>query len=341
MFLRPTGRKQRLDTDRWSEFDLLRRFQRRVRRFPGGVRTGIGDDCAVISCGPDQDLLVTTDLLVERVHFDRRWFSLSQIGSKALRVSLSDIAAMGGIPKYAFISLALPPSTSPAEGERILDGIRQTAETYQVTIAGGDLSRSEEGIVLDSILMGETGKGKAILRSGAQPGDQLFVSGTLGDASLGLQVLKAGGGGDGRSDLVERQRHPGPRLDLGRELLKSGWATAMIDLSDGISSDLAHLCESSGVGALLYLNDLPQSTPFRETCAALGRDPAPFVLQGGEDYELLFTVSAGVRPELERACLSVPVTRIGEILPAGAGVWLEDPEGERQPLLPQGYDHFR
>lgn len=330
-----------MGTDRLSEFDLLRRLQGRVRRFSGGLQTGIGDDCAVISCGPDQDLLVTTDLLAEGVHFDRCWFSLPQIGAKGLRVSLSDIAAMGGTPEYAFISLALPPSTPPGEGERILEGICQTAETYQVTIAGGDLSRSEKGIVLDVILLGKAEKGKALLRSGAQPGDQLFVSGTLGDAALGLQLLKTGKGGDDRAFPVVRQRRPEPRLELGRELLKGGWATAMIDLSDGISSDLAHLCEASGVGAFLCFDDLPCSTSFQETCAALAWEPAPFILQGGEDYELLFTVPAGVRSALERAVLPVPVTRIGEILPAGAGVWLEDPKGGRQPLSPQGYDHFR
>ncbi len=326
---------------RLSEFDLLRRFQGKVRQFSEGLQTGIGDDCAVISCGPDQDLLVTTDLLVEGIHFERRWSSLPQIGDKGLRVSLSDIAAMGGMPEYAFISLALPPSISPEDGERILEGIRQTAETYEVTIAGGDLSRSKEGIVLDIILLGKSEKGKALLRSGAQPGDQLFVSGTLGDAALGLQVLKTGKGGDHRAALAERQRRPEPRLELGRILREKGWASAMIDLSDGISSDLFHLCEASGVGALLRLKDLPQSTHLLETCAALAWEPAPFVLRGGEDYELLFTVPAAARSALERASLPVSVTPIGEILPAEAGVCLEEFGGRRQPLLPQGYDHFR
>ncbi|NOY54093.1 MAG: thiamine-phosphate kinase [Deltaproteobacteria bacterium] len=330
-----------MDRNRWSEFDVVRHLQRSVRTFSKGLQTGIGDDCAVISCGPDQDLLVTTDLLVEGVHFERRWFSLFQIGSKALRVALSDIAAMGGVPEYVFVGMALPPSVSADEGAKILKGIRETAELYKVTLAGGDLSRSGEGIVLDIILLGNAKRGKSILRSGARPGDQLFVSGALGDAALGLQLMKMEQGEDDRTDLPDRQRSPEPRMELGRILGEEGWATAMMDLSDGISSDLLRLCEASDVGAVLRLYDLPASVPLRSICATLALDSVPYLLHGGEDYELLFTVSADVRSTLEQADLPVPVTPVGEILPAKAGVWLEDPEGSRRPLLPQGYDHFR
>ncbi len=330
----------RLDQERWSEFDFVRHLQGAARTFSQGLQTGIGDDCAVISCGPDQDLLVTTDLLVEGIHFERRWFSLFQIGAKALRVSLSDIAAMGGAPEYAFVSLALPPSLSAREGAKILDGVRESAECYEVALAGGDLSRSAEGIVLDSILLGKTEKGTSLLRSGAEPGDQLFVSGTLGEAALGLELMKMEKEEKRWAGLLERQRSPEPRLELGRILREKGWATAMMDLSDGISIDLARLCEASDVGAVLRLHDLPASVLLRAASTALARDPASFLLHGGEDYELLFTVPADARSALEQADLPLSVTPVGEILPSDAGVWLEDPDG-RRPLLPQGYDHFR
>jgi thiamine-monophosphate kinase len=325
----------------FSEFDLIKNIRDGAKSFSDALRTGIGDDCAVISSSMKADLLVTTDLLMEGVHFDRRWFSLEQIGEKALRVNLSDIAAMGGIPEYAFLSLALSRSLSRGEIDALLEGVQKTAEAFEVTIAGGDISKANTGMALSVMILGRVEPARAILRKGARVGDRLFVSGTLGDASLGLRLMEEAESGPDAEFLKRRQWTPEPRLELGRVLLQNGWVSAMIDVSDGLSSDLRHLCEASGVGAVVRRSDVPCSEAYRRTCSAHALDEAMAILHGGEDYELLFTVPREIANSQAVKSLPVVVTCIGEILPSGSGIFLEYPDGRRDVLAPLGYDHFR
>jgi thiamine-monophosphate kinase len=324
----------------FSEFDLIRRMTGKVRIFSEDLRIGIGDDCGVISADPSHDLLLTSDLFVEKVHFDRRWFSLEQIGGKALRASLSDIAAMGGRPGFSLVGFAFPVSLSPKEAETVYGGIRDAAEKFGVTLVGGDLSRTEKEILLDIMLLGKVGKGRAVLRSGARPGDQIFVSGSLGEAFLGLKVLELGLTGPDAEILSRRQRVPEPRIALGQALGEHGFASAMIDVSDGLSSDLGHLCQASGVGARIEMRALPVSEAYRNVCTRLSMDTAAGVLHGGEDYELLFTIPSDRLARFSQHEIPVPVSRIGEIVQDSEGVMVEFSDGRSRALLPQGFNHF-
>jgi len=325
----------------FGEFDLIERMTGPAGIFSKNLRTGIGDDCAVISGDASFDILLTSDLLVEKIHFDRRWFLPEQIGGKAFLSSLSDIAAMGGLPEFALVSLAVPRSVAGREAEALYRGIRDAAGQFKVTLAGGDLSGSDGRIFIDMMHVGRIEKGRAVLRSGAKPGDRIFVSGTLGDAALGLRVLQSDLKIESAEPFIRRQRMPEPRITLGRALSSGRLASAMIDLSDGLSSDLGHLCKSSGVGARVRFKDLPVSKDYRRVCMKLSVDPVSNLLHGGEDYELLFTVHPCDLMGLKQARLPVPVVEIGEILTVSEGLSVEFPDGGCIELASGGYDHFR
>ncbi len=324
-----------------SEFELIRRMTRSIACFSDRLSAGIGDDCAVVACGPHSDWLLTADLLVEGIHFDRKWFSLRQIGDKAVRVNVSDIAAMGGVPELALVSLAVPSGLSVESLDTLYGGIREAAEVFRVTIAGGDLSRARDALVLDVMILGTTERGRAILRSGARVGDRIFVSGTLGAAALGLRAAREERRGPDAESALARQCRPEPRLGLGRALSQGRLATALIDLSDGLSSDLAHICEASGVGARVRVQDLPISDACRRLAATLGAEAVDAALHGGEDYELLFTVPPDAAAVVGGSRFPFAVTDVGEILSPGAGMILEHPDGRCEQLQPSGYDHFR
>ncbi len=330
-----------MKSDFIGEFDLIQRMTRAAGTFSDDLLAGIGDDCAVVSGGEKSDLLLTADLLVEKVHFDRRWFSPEQIGSKALRVSLSDIAAMGGVPEFALVSLAVPTPLDHKVAETIYQGILEAADEFEVTIAGGDLSRTEGEIVLDVMLLGKVEKGRAILRSGAKPGDRIFVSGTLGDAALGLLALESELPGPDTDSLVRRQRLPDPLIALGQALGRGRWASAMIDVSDGLSSDLGHICKASRVGARVRMKDLPVSEASTRVKDRFSIDKESVLLHGGEDYELLFTVPSGLVARFLQETFPAPLTEIGKILPASEGLMVELPDGACKELRAGGYNHFR
>jgi thiamine-monophosphate kinase len=328
-------------SDLTGEFDLIQRMTRSVRSFSDDLLTGIGDDCAVVSGGEKNDLLLTADMLVEKVHFDRRWFSPEQIGGKALRVSLSDIAAMGGVPEFALVSFAVPATLDSKEVEAIYRGILETAAAFEVTIAGGDLSRTAGEIVLDIILIGKVEKGRAILRSGAKPGDRIFVSGRLGDAALGLLVLKSGQTAPDTGSLIQRQLIPEPLIELGQALGRGRWASAMIDVSDGLSSDLGHICKASDVGARVKMKDLPVSEASARVRDRLSIETESVLLHGGEDYELLFTVPSELMTRFQQETFPAPLAEIGVILPASEGLVLELSNDVCKDLKAGGFDHFR
>jgi thiamine-monophosphate kinase len=299
-----------------SESEILRRVARRVLIPPGsGLKLGIGDDCAVFRPhGATEDLLFTTDLLLEDVHFRRETHSAEDIGYKALARGLSDIAAMGGEPRFCLLSLAVPRWANRAWVDRFYRGFLKLAQRSGAPIAGGDLAQSER-FACDVIVCGAAPKNRALLRSGAQPGDHIYVSGPLGGSALGLSGAK------GRP----RKRHlrPEPRLALGKFLRDHVRAHAAMDLSDGLSLDLRRMCLASKVSAEI---EPPPTFPGATLAQAL---------HGGEDYELLFTV--GPRTHPPNSFEGLPLTRIGTILARRPGSVLLN----GKPLAPLGFDHFQ
>jgi thiamine-monophosphate kinase len=301
-----------------SETELVKLVRRLGRAAAPGMRVGIGDDAAVLEVPRGRELLVTTDLFVEGVHFRRRWLPAAAAGRRALCRALSDIAAMGGEPRFAFLSLAVPsasslqPSASWVRG--FLRGFAAAARSFHVTLAGGDTGSSGSGALLaDVIILGTAPKGTAALRSGARPGDLLFVSGRLGALAAAL-------------DSGRRPPPIHPRLALGKHLRSYRLITAMMDLSDGLSTDLNRLIRESGVGAEVDIDRLPLAGTLQQA------------LHGGEDYELLFTVPEARAGRLPRSIAGVALTCIGRIT-SGRGAWLVDSRGCRKKLRPGGWEH--
>lgn len=294
-----------------SERAILERLRRRGTRNPTGLTLGIGDDCAIYQPKSGEDLVFTTDFLIENVHFTRATHLPRAVGHKALARGLSDIAAMGAEPRFCLFSLALPEWATTRFINSLFDGLQETAEQTQCPLAGGDLSHAPL-LLCDIVVCGSVPSGQALLRSGAQPGDGIWVSGSLGGSALGLRAQS------GRAH--HKHLYPEPRLALGRAL--RNLATSAMDLSDGLSLDLSRLCAESGVAAAI-------TNPPIFPGATL--DDA---LHGGEDYELLFTLPPNRRLKV---IAGLPITRIGSIVPGASGCVTLD----GKPLAPRGYDHFR
>jgi thiamine-monophosphate kinase len=331
------------------EFALIERLRRRFGRTGPSVAMGIGDDAAVITPPKGRQLVMTTDLLTEDVHFDPRTASYEDIGYKAAIANLSDLAAMGARPEYALVSLACPSTCSTSDVHRLYAGMMEACRPYRVALIGGDTSASPRGLFLSLTLTGSVPSGRALLRSGARAGDRLYVTGTLGDALAGLRLLTRHRGmaarvpSSARRFLLDRHRRPVAHPNLGQILSGHRLATAAIDLSDGISGDLRHLCEQSRVGAELDAALLPISLALRAYARASRMDPLALALQGGEDYELLFTVPPSKEPALLRATRRTgrTLTRIGMIHPRAFGLRLRDRSGQLRPLPATSYEHFR
>jgi thiamine-monophosphate kinase len=299
---------------------------------PTRISTGIGDDCAVLRLVPGHDSLVTTDFTLEGIHFRRDWHPPESVGHRCLARGLSDIAAMGGEPVAAFLSLALPRDLPQSWVGRFARSLISLAEKFGVTLAGGDTAESPDGILADIIVVGTAPKGKAILRSGARPGDRIFVSGELGGSAAAVLQMRAKKKLNPRD--YSRHFYPEPRIELGRILREKGLASAMIDTSDGLSTDLGHLCTESNVGAELESVLIPRASvgkPAREVDLDLA-------LHGGEDYELLFTARPGKRVPSQIA--GVPLTRIG-VMTRPRVILLRNLKGVAYQLEPRGWEHFR
>ncbi len=327
-----------------SETALIEALNRKFGPPPKEVVLGIGDDCAALRLNAAENLLWTVDTLVEGVHFNLAYLSLAQLGRKALAVNLSDIAAMGGEPRYALLSLGWPPERERGLALELADGLAQAAREHQVAIIGGDTVASPGGLTVTISLVGQVPASQMLRRSGARVGDLIFVTAALGEAAAGLEILRRGLELDPalRAALAEAQLNPRPQLLAGRLLAQQGLATALIDTSDGVASDLFHICTASGVGALLDSAAIPVSPRVRAAAPLLGCDPVELALTGGEDYQLLFTspreMAARLAPAFAAAGLPAPL-RLGEIVP-GARVLLGTPQG-RQDISGRGFDHFR
>jgi thiamine-monophosphate kinase len=316
------------------EFSLIDRIRERTAQGRDDVRLGIGDDAALLAVPAGQELVIAIDTLVEGVHFPRGTHA-ADIGWKALAVNLSDLAAMGATPAWALLALTLP-KAEPAFIDDLANGFAELARSYRLALVGGDTTRG--AFTLSVAVHGFVPPGQALLRAGAQAGDAIFVTGTLGDAAAGLALVQQGGHEDARSAyLIGRLNRPTPRISAGLAL--RGLAHACIDISDGLLADLGHICEASGVGAEIDVSLLPRSSALLDLFDdAAARD---FALSGGDDYELCFTVPsqhvATVQADLAR--LGCGATRIGRMV-EGAGVRVRDAHGQWLEPNHRGWDHF-
>ncbi len=324
-----------------GEHGIIDLIRSRVGQAPGWVLVGIGDDAAVVEPARNQVDVLTIDALVEGVHFDRAFAPPASIGHRSLAVNLSDLAAMGALPRAALLSLVLPEALPASDIEEIVDGFLALAGQYSVALVGGNVSRSPGGLVVDVTLMGACRRRRVLLRRGARPGDDLWVSGTLGAATAGLECLQLGGlnAPETMTACVERYLRPNPRVRLGRSLAGNRVTTSCIDLSDGLADGIRQIAEANGVGAVLDGGALPIDPSARRWFEAGGRDAIECTLGGGDDYELLFTASPKLRARVGSiARAEGPLARIGTV--TSDTRLLVDVDRERRPL-PHGYRHFR
>ena len=310
---------------------LIARIRKAAKTRAPSVVAGIGDDAALLKIRPGYEVLVTTDFTLEGIHFRREWHAPQVVGRRCLTRGLSDIAAMGGEPVAAFLSLAVPRKLPQTWVDGFMKGLLELAKEFKVALAGGDTAESPAGVLADILVLGSVPRGKAILRSGAGPGDAIYVTGELGGGAAGLRELFAGS--KLRSRDFARHFHPVPRIAVGKILRTRNLATAMIDLSDGLSTDLAHLCEESAVGAEILATQLPTAHTGRK------RQPVDqdLVLHGGEDYELLFSAPQSVH--LPPKIGGVRVTRIGQVM-RNRRILLRNEDGSVERLEPKGWQHF-
>jgi thiamine-monophosphate kinase len=336
-----------------------------------GVITGIGDDAAVTALSPGMQLLTSTDMLLEDVHFRHSWHDPYCLGRKSLAASISDIASMGGIPRWSLLSLAIPAGTSLEFLDEFTRGYLAMAGEHGVALIGGDTCSSKHGLAISVTIMGEQLPELILRRSGAVPGDEIWVTGTLGDAAMGLKLLEGGFDSaqptgsaqppgsaqptnvahpttqppgstlSGVEGLISRLLDPTPRTTAGIALAESRLVTAMIDVSDGILADFGHIAEMSGVGGIIRLDALPLSPQFRAAAAGLPAFPHAFALAGGEDYELCFTAHPDSREKiaaLMKKC-GVEVAPVG-IVTSSPEVVVHDAAGQPFRLSHQGFNHF-
>jgi thiamine-monophosphate kinase len=334
-----------------SEDDVLERIRRvfagQLRKQSGGLRSaagsrflslGIGDDAALISGTPGYEMVLTCDWFLEETHFLQDKHPPHAVGWKCLARAVSDIAAMGAVPRCFLLSLALPRELTSSWLDDFLGGLRRAATRFGCSLAGGDTTERRE-VLINVTVVGEVRRGREVRRSGARPGDLIYVSGRLGEAELGLRLLrKRKRGFNMRETRLRKHLYPEPRLELGRWLSEKRLASAMMDLSDGLSSDLRRLCESSKVGAVIRSDDLP--TVGMTRVGRSGVDPLQMALHCGDDYELLFTVPNNKAKGLPRSVGGVAITRIGEITRA-RDVLVADGDGRSRVLNPGGWDPFR
>jgi thiamine-monophosphate kinase len=333
------------------EFQLIETLQRRYGTTGPNVVRGIGDDAAVVTPIKGHELVVTTDLLAEGVHFDHKTATCEDIGYKAAVASLSDIAAMGAKPDYLLVSLAIPSSRTASDIQRLYRGLMLACRPHGVELVGGDTSASRHDLFVNIVLIGSLKTGRALTRGGAHVGDLLYVTGTIGDSLAGLKLLSSrrgtkaavlGSKTRSAQGLIRRHLRPTPRVAIGQILSAQRLATSAIDLSDGLSGDIRHMCEQSHVGAELDMDALPVSSALRRYADMNQVDPVDIALQGGEDYELLFTVAPrhGKKVQQLGRQLDCGLSCIGIIKPEAHGLRIKDHSGSVRRLPMLSYQHF-
>ena len=333
-----------------GEFGLIQRLRRQWPTASPRVVQGIGDDAAILQPSPGQQLLVSTDVFIEGVHFDLTFQSPRDVGFRAAAANLSDIAAMGGTPLYLLVSMAVPGHLPITRVRAWYRGLRDACSPYTVELIGGDTSSSLRHAFLSLTIMGTIQSNRSLTRNRAKVGDHVYVTGTLGDSHAGLHVLRTRANtrplarlrGDERW-LAQRHLRPTPRIVVGQLLARQGIAHAAIDLSDGLSGDVCHVCEESRVGADIWATALPLSSHLRTFAKHNEVDPVEFALRGGDDYELLFTAPSKHHQKVFDVAqkTKVSISRIGTIQPKPFGRRLTYDQGRTRPLMKQSYTHFR
>jgi thiamine-monophosphate kinase len=321
-----------------GEFGLIDLIKGAVLSKDKRVLVNIGDDAAVITPPQDKVLIFTTDTMVENVHFDLRYSTFKQIGWKAMAANLSDIAAMGGLPKFALVTVGLPKSISAENVISIYDGITAIGRRYSCKVVGGDTVFSPEGLFVSIALLGEVEKKFLVKRGGAKKGDLICVTGDLGEAQAGLEFLLKNP--RKKSPLTRKHLTPFPRINEARILLRNLKVRSMIDISDGLSSELFHLTEESNLGAIVYGEKIPISPNCIKAGDLLKKSPLLWALSSGEEYELLFTVSKKEAKQLGKVKRKVKVSLIGEMVSRKEGVRLQGKSGKKKKLTKTGFQHF-
>jgi thiamine-monophosphate kinase len=328
-----------------NEFELIAMLTKNSPKKAQGLSLGIGDDCAVIE-GDGFDWLVTTDALFEKVHFDLDHTTATLLGRKALSVNLSDVAAMGGTPLFYTVSLGVPPNFPVTHLQELYLGMEDVGKEAGVNLIGGDTCASASGLVISITVIGKMQKGKAILRSTAKKDDAIYVTGTFGEAALGLELLKKGMTDEKYYQYVKRHNDPKARLGMGSFFAGTGMATSMIDVSDGLLADLGHIADSSSAGFELDAHAIPFSKGFADVAAELGLDPMALALTGGEDYELILTIDSKRTGDFEKLMENVkfrsvyPVTKIGIIVGDATKRLVLNKNKVPLRFERAGYDHF-
>jgi thiamine-monophosphate kinase len=339
--------KQKTTVNQAGEFSLIDRLYKILlpQKNPD-LLIGLGDDTAVIRMDKQKGMLATCDIQIENRHFRLDHTNAHQLGKRAAAVNLSDIASMGGLPKFALVSLGLPPHLTIDYYDELFLGMKEELGKHSAEIIGGNLARTEKELIIDIMLLGEVDLKNLLTRRGAAVDDRIFVTGNLGNASAGFTVLERYGKNypPEFSELVQSHLLPQALVETGKAIASSGIATSMIDISDGIASDLYHICKTNRVGAEIYQDKVPYSKQVEAVARMAGKNPMDLVLHGGEDFQLLFTVDSKVsvaRIDSLNRKLCEPVIEIGRILTDKAGFFLVDPNGTQKNLEPLGWDHFR
>jgi thiamine-monophosphate kinase len=324
-----------------GEFGLIRRIQSLLTTQNDRIIKGIGDDAAVLQPRSGYQILLTTDTMVEGIHFDLAYTPLQDLGWKLMAINLSDLAAMGGIPICALFSIGVREDWSVSSLEKLVHGIRKCSEVYECPVVGGDTVRTPNDCTLTMTILGEVKTGNTIFRSGAQPGDYLCVTGPLGNARTGLEVLKHGAQTRRYKQAISQFLRPVPRISEANQLIRMGGISAMIDISDGLSSELRHLCQASHVGCKIEAQQIPIAEDTRRWTEMQGISQVLFVMESGEEYELLMAL----RPKQYEVLRSsgrkntIPLFNIGRICDAKSGLRLLDHEKETK-IEVRGWDHF-
>lgn len=302
-----------------TEFSFIENLKKKIKNYGNDVVAGIGDDAAVLRLSREAQLLATCDVQVEGVHFKRDFLTPQELGQRAVVVALSDIAAMGGVPRFLLLSLGIPLKTEDIFVDKLIEGVQRGCKNYRVDLVGGNLSRARE-LFIDCFVLGQA-TGKPLTRNGANVGDKVLVTGVIGNAAM--------------ARLQGKLLVPTARVKEGEIIAKSGLSTAMIDVSDGLSTDLLHICDASKVGVRIFAKSLPIQSTLKDLDLAL---------HGGEDYELCFTAPQNytekIIAELKRKT-GTRATIIGEILDKKEGRWVMDEDGKQKPLKAKGWDHFK
>ena len=321
-----------------GEFSLIESIKKKIFAKDRQVLVNIGDDAAVIKSSPNRLLVFTTDTLVEKVHFDLRYFTFEEVGWKAMTANLSDIAAMGGLPKYALVTIGLPKSIESEEVLSLYRGMNKIARRYDCKIIGGDTTLSPRNLFVTIALLGEVEPGLFVERTEAQLGDLICVTGNLGESKAGLEYLKKYGQGDHL--LLRKHLQPYPRIQQARILVRNLKITSMIDISDGLSSELFHLTWENGLGAAVYEDKLPLSPSCRKLASILNLSPLSLALSSGEEYELLFTIGKKELKKIDSIKRKVNLSIIGEVVDQSKGIRLVQRSGKTKELKKTGFVHF-